>query len=88
MMTLKTNMVTSQDYYLLVLIVWCTKIKRNMLIKSLVRTRKCLVLAITLRSKNYYDDSNKLVAVIMKYEIGGGAIKEFVFLVDHSSKQK
>lgn len=47
-----------------------------------------MVLAITLLSKNYYDDSNKLVAVIMKYEIGGGAIKEFVFLVDHSSKQK
>ena len=48
-----------------------------MLIKSLVRTRKCLVLAINLLSKNYYDDSNKLVAVIMKYEIGGGAMNLF-----------
>ena len=46
MITLKINMVTTEDYYSLILIVSCMKLKPKMFIKIFVKIKKCLVLAI------------------------------------------
>ena len=46
MITLKTTMVTNQDYYSLILIVWSMKLKLKMFMKILVRIKKCLILVI------------------------------------------
>ena len=47
MITLKINMVTTQDYYSLILIVWCIKLKPKKLMKILVRIKKFWILVIT-----------------------------------------
>ena len=46
MITLKTTMVTNQDYHSLILIVWSMKLKLKMFMKILVRIKKCLILVI------------------------------------------
>ena len=48
MITLKTNMVTTRDYYSEVLTVKCMKLKLKMFIKILVAIKNCLILAIPL----------------------------------------
>ena len=53
MITLKTNVVTTQDYYSQSLIVECMKLKLNMSIKILAFNNY------SIKSK-YYDNSNKL----------------------------
>ena len=44
MITLKTNMVTTRDYYSEVLTVKCMKLKLKMFIKILATKKKCLTL--------------------------------------------
>ena len=52
MITLKTNMVTTGDYYSLALTIYCMKLKRKIHIKISTRTKKCLILAIFLLIQN------------------------------------
>ena len=46
------NVVTTQGYYSLTLIVWSMKLKLKMFIKILGKTRKCLTLVIIQLSQN------------------------------------
>ena len=52
MITLQINMVTTQDYYSLILIVWHMKLKTKMFMKILVRIKKCLILVIIQLNQN------------------------------------
>ena len=92
---MKINIVTTQDYSSLTLIVWCIKLKLKMFRKILVRIKKWLISVIVQVESNYYD-SNKLVVGKMKDKTAGVAITEFVglklkiysFLGDDSSEHK
>ena len=50
--TLKLNMLTTQDYYSLIQTVWCMKLKRKMLMNILVEIQICFILAIVGLSQN------------------------------------
>ena len=65
MITLETNMLTDQDYYSLILIVWSMKLKPKIFMKNLVKIKKCLILVVVGK---------------MKDEKGGVAIEEFIKL--------
>ena len=86
-------MVTIQDYYSLILIVRCMKLKLKMFMKILVKTKKCLILVIAQLSQSI-DDLNKLVLGKIKNKIGSIALEEcvvlkiYLLLVDDSSKDK
>ena len=92
---MKINIITTQDYSSLTLIVWCIKLKLKMFRKILVRLKKWLISVIVQVESNYYD-SNKLVVGKMKDKTAGVAITEFVglklkiysFLGDDSSEHK
>ena len=95
----KTNMIITQNYYSLTLIVSCMKLKSKTFIGILVRTKKYLILVIIqqlLFKSKLYDGSNKVVVLKMKEHIAGVASKQFVglkpkiysFLVDDSSEHK
>ena len=79
MTTLKTNMVTTQDYYSLALIVWSTKLKLKMFIKILVRIKKCLILVIL----QLIHDETIVVAI---KDFVGLKPKMYSFLVDDNSE--
>ena len=89
-------MVATPHHYLPTLIVWCMKLKPKMLMKILIRIRKCSILVIIQLILKFYDDSNRVVVAKMKDEIAGVAIKKFVvfkakmysFLVDYNSERK
>ena len=97
MITLKTNMITTENSYSQTLIVYCMKLKLNMSMKIL-----CLIIKEMFDFSNYstkskcHDDSNKLVIGKMKDETAGVAIEEFVelkpkmysYLVDDDSEHK
>ena len=93
MITLTINMVTTQDYYSLPVIVRFMKL--NLKIYFSKNKEKFDFSNYSTKSK-YFDDSNKLVVGKIKYDPAGVAIKEFVelkgkmysFLVDDSSKHK
>ena len=51
MITLRINMVTTQGYYSLTLIVWCIKLKLEIFMKILVWIKKYLILVVILQSK-------------------------------------
>ena len=72
-------MVTIQDYYSLILIVRCMKLKLKMFMKILVKTKKCLILVIAQLSQSI-DDLNKLVLGKIKNKIGSSALEECVVL--------
>ena len=80
MITLKMNMVATQNYYSLIMTVWWIKQKPKMFMKILVMMEKCMVLLIILLNQKYYDNLNELVVGKMKDETGGAAIKECVGL--------
>ena len=89
-------MVAIQNYYSQTLIIWGTKLKKKMLMKILVKIKKCLILAIIVLSQNIMIGWNKLVVGKMKEETTGFSIKEFVglktrmysFLLDDISERK
>ena len=88
---LRINMVTTQAYYLVILIVWFMKLKLKMFIKILEKIKKCLILVVIHLSQKYYDDPKKLIAGKIKDQTSGFAIEEFIgsnpkmysFLVDY-----
>ena len=49
---IKINMVKTQDYYSLTLIVWCVKLKIKIFMRILIRIEKCSILAIIHLSQN------------------------------------
>ena len=67
MITLKTNMTTTQEYYSLILIVLCMKLKPNMFMRI-------LIMIIQLTQCDYL---NKLITRKIKDETGGVFIKKF-----------
>ena len=73
MITLKTNMAATQNYYSLILIVRDMKLKLKIFVKILVRITKFLILIIIQLNKKYYDNSKKLVVDKMKDEMGDAA---------------
>ena len=87
---LRINMVTTQAYYLVILIVWFMKLKLKMFIKILEKIKKCLILVVIHLSQKYYDDPKKLIAGKIKDQTSGFANEEFIgsnpkmysFLVD------
>ena len=50
---LKINVVTTQDYYSLILLVYCMKLKLNMFMKILIKTKTCLILVVIQLSQNF-----------------------------------
>ena len=52
MITLKINLVKTQEYYPQTLLVWCMKLKLKMYIKILETINKCLTLVIIQLSQN------------------------------------
>ena len=66
MITLKTNMATTQEYYSLILIVLCMKLKPNMFMRI-------LIMIIQLTQCDYL---NKLITRKIKDETGGVFIKK------------
>ena len=40
MIILKVNMITTQDYYSLTLVVWCMKLKRKIFMNILIKIKK------------------------------------------------
>ena len=79
MITSEINMVKTQNYYSLVLLFWCLKLKRKIYIKTLARIKKFAFCNYLAKSK-YYDFSNKLVVGKMKDDMSGTAISEIVGL--------
>ena len=65
MITLKTNMATTQEYYSLILIVLCMKLKPNMFMRILI-----MIIQLT-----QCDYPNKLIIRNIKDETGGVSIK-------------
>ena len=66
MITLKTNMATTQEYYSLILIVLCMKLKPNMFMRILI-----MIIQLT-----QCDYPNKLITWKIKDETGGVFIKK------------
>ena len=66
MITLKTNMATTQEYYSLILIVLCMKLKPNMFMRILI-----MIIQLT-----QCDYPNKLIVRKIKDETGGVFIKK------------
>ena len=95
MITLKTNMAATQNYYSLILIVRDMKLKLKIFVKILVRITKFLILIIIQLNKKY-DNSKNLVVDKMKDEMGDEANEGFVglkpkmysILIDDSSEHK
>ena len=67
MITLKTNMTTTQEYYSLILIVLCMKLKPNMFMRILI-----MIIQLT-----QCDYPNKLIIRKIKDETGGVFFKKF-----------
>ena len=67
MITLKTNMATTHEYYSLILIVLCMKLKPNMFMRILI-----MIIQLT-----QCDYPNKLITWKIKDETGGVFIKNF-----------
>ena len=67
MITLKTNMATTQEYYSLILIVLCMKLKPNMFMRILI-----MIIHLT-----QCDYPNKLITWKIKDKTGGVFIKKF-----------
>ena len=96
MITLKINMVTTQDYRSQILIVSCMKLKLKMTIKIIATIKKMFDVSDYSTKSKYYDNSNKLVAAKMKDETILVEIEEFVglkpkmysYLVDDNSECK
>ena len=52
MITLKINIVATKGYYLLTLIIWSLKLKPKIVMKMLLRIKKCFILVIIQLSKS------------------------------------
>ena len=80
MIILKINMLKTQDYYSLILIVWCMKLKHvKDVSENFINDKEMFDLGNYSAEWKYFD-SNKLVVGKMKDETAGVTIKEFVGL--------
>ena len=72
---IKTNIVTKLGYYLLILIVYCTKLKLKIFVKIWVRTKKCLIFINYSAKSKFCINSNALDVGKMKDKTAGLPIR-------------